>query len=162
MKLKLSMTSGTISILELALKHRPSLENEIDDAITDAMDESIEDHIFEEIAEVAVPGATIRFYVDASVDHLMLKGSYLTDILAIEYDSMSIVNVPEAKIVQHQERANEGFPAKEVVDIELLDGIDVIRVVTGKDHENGNTHTTYLLSHNWSYQHSQEEIQKCG
>lgn len=163
MELNLDMTRGTKRILELARKHDPGIDQKLMAEVNEAMDESIEDHIFSEVGTVELPSAMLRFYVDASVDHAALKASYMTPILAIEYDSMSIMNVPETKRIQHLERANKGFPAREVVDIDLLDGVEVIRVVNATEpQDNAMTTTLYLLSHEWSQSVSLEGPLKCS
>ena len=154
--MKIGMTRGTRRILDLGRKGDPGLDAVLVARIDEEMNASSEETITEMIHSMPYGEATLQFFIEADMDKVMLAASYLTPVLAIDAQSMSVHAVPETKRVEHRTKASTGFPAREVVDTELLEGVDIIRVVDA-----GGDVTMYLFDQAWCLHLSEEESDLC-
>lgn len=154
--MKIGMTRGTKRLLDLGRKSDLDLDAALIAGIDKAIDGSIDEKITDLIHFIPLGEATLQFFLEADMDKVMLAASYVTPVLAIDASSMSVHAVPETKRVQHQAKASTGFPAREVVDTELLEGVEVIRVVDA-----GGDITMYLLDHEWNLPLTDEESDLC-
>jgi len=154
--MKIGMTRGTKRILDLGRAADRNLDKTLIDGVDEVINGSSEEEITEMIHSMPLGEATLQFFLEADMDKVMIAATYLTPVLAIDARSMSIHAVPETKRVQHQARATAGFPAREVVDTELLEGVQVIRVV-----DVGEGITMYLLDHEWNLPLTDEEADLC-
>ena len=154
--MNIGMTRGTKRILDLGRAADKNLDETLIAGTDEAMDGSSEEEITEMIHSMSLGEATLQFFLEADMDKVTIAATYLTPVLAIDARSMSIHAVPETKRVEHQAKASTGFPAREVVDTELLEGVEIIRVVDA-----GEGVTMYLLDHEWNLPLTDEESDLC-
>ncbi|WP_298846981.1 hypothetical protein [uncultured Salinicola sp.] len=154
--MKIGMTRGTKRMLDIGRRHDGKLDATLLARIDEELDGSSEDTITAMIHSMPCGDATLQFFLEADMDKVTLAVTYLTTILAIDAHSMTIHGVPETKRTQHQARASAGFDAREVVDMELLDGVRITRVVDA-----GAGSTLYLLDHEWNLLLTHEEADLC-
>ena len=154
--MKIGMTRGSKRILDLGRAADENLDETLIAGADEAIDGSSEEEITEMIHSMPLGEATLQVFLEADMDKVPIAATYLTPVLAIDARSMSIHAVPETKRIQHQAMALTGFPAREVVDTELLEGVEVIRVVDA-----GEGITMYLLDHEWNLPLTEEESDLC-
>jgi len=154
--MKIGMTRGTKRILDLGRRQDAGLDATLVAGIDEAIDGSIEETVSQLVHSMPCGEGTLQFFIDADIDKIILGASFLTKVMAIDAQSMSIYGVPETKRTQHQGLASKGFDAREVVDMDLLEGIQIIRVVDA-----GAGSTLYLLDHGWNILLTDEECDLC-
>lgn len=154
--MKIGMTRGTRRMLDLGRRHNTGLDATLLARIDEELDASSEDTVTAMIHSMPCGDATLQFFLEADMDKVTLAVTYLTAILAIDAHSMTIHGVPETKRTQHQAKASTGFDSREVVDMDLLDGIRITRVVDA-----GAGSTMYLFDHEWNLPLTEEEADLC-
>ena len=154
--MKIGMTRGTRRMLDLGRKNDAELDATPLARIDEEINSSSEEEITAMIHFMPYGEGTLQFFLEADMDKITLAVTYITTVLAIDAQSMSIHGVPETKRTQHHALASDGFDARKVVDIELLDGVQIIRVVNA-----GGGVTMYLLGHEWSLPLTEEESDLC-
>lgn len=155
----ITMTIGSARILEHAIKIDPLIAANLENTIKDLLDPGDIDakagEMFEEVVHLEIDGEIhLRLYYrhDEEVNEYQICGSLMGSNWAIDANTMSVCQVPETAIMQHQSRAQVGLPAKDVLDLEILGDAGVAIVIAPEPASSGEDALTtiYMLDHRWS------------